>query len=70
MACKDDASLLGLSDVLALLLFRCWDGGTNAFGVSALPVGGLDDELEDLLPLVEVFFTCRAFPTCSGDVLI
>ena len=55
--------------MLALLLFRCWDGGTNAFGVDALPVGGLDDELEDLLPLVEAFFTCRAFPTCSGDVL-
>lgn len=64
---------LGLLGVLALLLIRGGNDGLMAFGTDD-PAGGLadEDELEVLLPLVDVFLTCRALPLptgCSGDVL-
>lgn len=75
MGAADDDSLLtlGLPTAYpgpALLLLRGGNAGGNAFG-AALAAGGLvNDALEDLLPLVEVFSARKAFPTCSGDAVL
>lgn len=59
--------------MLDLFLLRDGGGGVNAFGTDG-PAGGLadEDELDVLLPLVDVFLTCKALPLpigCSGDEL-
>lgn len=71
----DSVRALGLPDgclsgVPALLLLRGGNAGDNSFGAAVAAGGLLDDALQDLLPLVEVFLTCKAFTTCSGDLVL